>query len=240
MRVSYAVLILLLALINPVLCQDQETAEYWVHKGDLLFNLSNYYNESIEAYDMAIELNQSYAVAWSRKGNALHSLGKYDEAIKAYDEAIRLDHNYAAIWNNKGNDLNDQGKYDVAIKYFDKAIRLDPNDVAAWNNKGVAFDGQGKYGEAIQSYNKASSIDQTYRFSMTDLGSSHYNEGEYLAAIRYFDEAIKQDPKNEYVWYNKADTLRMLHRNSEAEAAYAKARELGYNGAMTLMEMTSK
>jgi tetratricopeptide (TPR) repeat protein len=172
MRLSYAVLILLLALITPALCLDQETAEYWVHKGDLLFNLSNYYNESIEAYDRAIELNQSYAVAWSRKGNALHSLGKY--------------------------------------------------------------------GEAIQSYNKASSIDQTYRVSMTDLGSSHYNEGEYLAAIRYFDEAIKQDPKNEYVWYNKADTLRMLHRNSEAEAAYAKARELGYNGAMTLMEMTSK
>ena len=32
----------------------------------------------------------------------------------------------------------------------------------------------------------------------------------------------------------------MLHRNSEAEAAYTKARELGYNGTMTLMEMTAK
>jgi tetratricopeptide (TPR) repeat protein len=115
MRVSYAVLILLLALINPVLCQDQETAEYWVHKGDLLFNLSNYYNESIEAYDMAIELNQSYAVAWSRKGNALHSLGKYDEAIKAYDEAIRLDPNDVAAWNNKGVAFDGQGKYTVKL-----------------------------------------------------------------------------------------------------------------------------
>jgi hypothetical protein len=32
----------------------------------------------------------------------------------------------------------------------------------------------------------------------------------------------------------------MLHRNSDAEAAYAKARELGYNGIMTLLEMTAK
>jgi hypothetical protein len=31
----------------------------------------------------------------------------------------------------------------------------------------------------------------------------------------------------------------MLHRNSEAEAAYKKARELGYSGEMTLMEMTT-
>jgi tetratricopeptide (TPR) repeat protein len=75
---------------------------------------------------------------------------------------------------------------------------------------------------------------------MIDKGNFHYDAGEYVAAIRYFDETIKQDPKNEYAWYNKANALRMLHRNSEAEAAYAKARELGYSGTMTLMEMTAK
>ena len=75
---------------------------------------------------------------------------------------------------------------------------------------------------------------------MLDKGNSHYDAGEYVAAIRYYDEAIKQDPKDKYAWYNKANALRMLHRNSEAEAAYTKARELGYNGAMSLLEMTAK
>jgi Flp pilus assembly protein TadD len=54
-----------------------------------------------------------------------------------------------------------------------------------------------------------------------------------------YDEAIKKDPKDEYAWYNKAMALRMLHRDSEAKAGYAKARELGYSGTMTLMEMTA-
>jgi Tfp pilus assembly protein PilF len=54
-----------------------------------------------------------------------------------------------------------------------------------------------------------------------------------------YDEAIKQDPKDEYAWYNKAMAQRMLHRDSEAKAGYAKARELGYSGTMTLMEMTA-
>ncbi|HRU78829.1 MAG TPA: tetratricopeptide repeat protein [Rectinema sp.] len=74
---------------------------------------------------------------------------------------------------------------------------------------------------------------------MVGKGNSHYNAGEYVAAIKYYDEAIKQDPKDYNAWYNKADALRMLHRNSEAEKAYAKARELGYRGTMTLLEMTT-
>jgi Flp pilus assembly protein TadD len=46
------------------------------------------------------------------------------------------------------------------------------------------------------------------------------------------------DPNNAIVWNNKGNALRMLHRNSDAKAAYAKARELGYSGPMTQMETT--
>jgi tetratricopeptide (TPR) repeat protein len=132
------------------------------------------------------------------------------------------------------------GINDEALLASDKAIGIDPKLAIAWKNKGNALDGLVRYDEAIQSYNKASSIDQMYSISMVTKGNSHYNAGEYVAAIRYYDEALKKDSKDKNAWYNKADALRMLHRNSEAEAAYAKARELGYNGAMTLMEMTAK
>jgi tetratricopeptide (TPR) repeat protein len=108
-----------------------------------------------------------------------------------------------------------------------------------WYNKGIALDKLEKYDEAIKSYNKAIKLNANVSTSIIDKGNSHYNAGEYVAAIRYYDEAIKQDPKDEYAWYNKAMALRMLHRDSEAKAAYTKARELGYSGTMTLMEMTA-
>ena len=110
----------------------------------------------------------------------------------------------------------------------------------AWNNKGTALDKLGKYNESIKAYDKASSLDRTLNVSMIDKGNFHYDTGEYIAAIRYYNEAIKQDPKDRYAWYSKGNALRMLHRNSEAEAAYTKARELGYNGAMSLLEMAAK
>jgi tetratricopeptide (TPR) repeat protein len=131
------------------------------------------------------------------------------------------------------------GKYDEAIKAYDEAIRLDPEDAAAWNNKGNALDELGRYEEAIKSYNRAAELSEDYSENRLRKGNSHYDAGRYLAAIKYYDAIIKDDPEDEYAWYNKANALRMLHRNSEAEAAYKRARELGYNGTMTLMEMTA-
>jgi tetratricopeptide (TPR) repeat protein len=142
-------------------------------------------------------------------------------------------------WYNKGIALAGQGKYDEAIQAYDEAIELHPNWAEAWYNKGNALDKLEKYDEAIKSYNKAIKLNANVSTSIIDKGNSHYNAGEYVAAIRYYDEAIKQDPKDEYAWYNKAMALRMLHRDSEAKVAYTKARELGYSGTMTLMEMTA-
>jgi len=60
-----------------------------------------------------------------------------------------------------------------------------------------------------------------------------------LRSPEAYDQAIRLHPEFAIAWKNKADALRMLHRNSEAEAAYAKARELRYSGTMTRTEMTT-
>ena len=211
---------------------------YWNTKGLALYELGMY-SEAIEAYDEAIKLNSSDPIYWNNKGHALYELGMYSEAIVACDEAINLNSSDPFYWNNKGLVLDKLGKYDEAVKAYDEAIKLDPNDVDVWKLKGLALDELGRYDEAIEAYNKANSIDQTYNSDLIDIGNSHFESGKYSAAIKYYDEAIKQDPTDNLAWYNKGAALRMLHRDSEAKAAYAKARELGYSGTMTLMEMTT-
>jgi tetratricopeptide (TPR) repeat protein len=86
------ILVTLVMLCAPAL--GQTTAKDWFDKGNALFNESKY-NESIGAFDEAIELNPQYAKAWYNKGLVLYYLGNLDEAIKGFDEAIRLDQNYA-------------------------------------------------------------------------------------------------------------------------------------------------
>jgi len=51
------------------------------------------YNESIEAYEMAIKIDPEDADAWFGKGAALNNTGRYEEAIKSLDRATELDPN---------------------------------------------------------------------------------------------------------------------------------------------------
>jgi tetratricopeptide (TPR) repeat protein len=137
--------------------QCQQTAEDWYNKGNVLLNLGEY-NESISAYNKAIELNQSLAVAWKQKGNAFLNLTKYYESLKCYDNAIKLDPNYASAWNNKGVTLKNIGEYDAAINAWNKAIELDPKDAQYWYNKGIALNEYGKYDEAAKAFEEASRL----------------------------------------------------------------------------------
>ena len=223
---------------NKVIEIDPKDAWPWIEKGYVLYNQGKY-DEAIKAYDKAIELDSQYATAWNNKGNALNNQGKYDKAIQAYNRAIEINPQYADAWNSKGDALFNQGKYDEANQAYDKAIEVDPEYTDAWNSKGWALYNLEKYDEAIKAYDTAIELDSKFSWPWGNKGIVFYDLGKYNEAIKAYDKAIEINPEYEIAWYSKANALRMLHRNSEAEAAYAKARELGYNGIMTLMEMTA-
>ena len=82
----------------------QGSAADWLEEGNILY-LSAKYNESIRAYNKAIELDPSLIWAWNNKGLAFNSQNKYDEANAAFAEASY----------NKGISRYSLGKYDKAI-----------------------------------------------------------------------------------------------------------------------------
>jgi curved DNA-binding protein CbpA len=96
----------------------------WRNKGGALYALGKY-DEAIECYDKAIEIDPGSPVVWNNKGLALNSLGKYDEAIASYDKAIEIDPDDADVWNNKGLALNSLGNNDEAKKCHDRSKELE-------------------------------------------------------------------------------------------------------------------
>jgi len=52
--------------------------------------------------------------------------------------------------------------------------------------------------------------------------------GNYNEAIESFDKAIELDRKSIEAWEGKGEALKALHRDTEANQAFAKAKELGY------------
>ncbi len=56
------------------------------------------------------------------------------------------------------------------------------------------------------------------------------NLGKDDEALKAFEKAIEIDPNYAKAWCNKGTDLGHLGRNTEADAAFTKAKELGYTG----------
>ena len=212
--------------------QQQTTAKDWFDKGIALQEQGKY-DEAVQAYNKAIEIDPQHASAWTNKGVALADQSEYDEAIQAYNKAIEIDPQHASAWTNKGVALNYQGKHDEAITAYEKAIEIDPQDASAWTNKGIALQEQGKYDEAVQAYNKSIEIKPQFAVDWSDWnnkGNALQAQGKYDEAIKAYDKAIDLHPQYSLAWNNKGNALNRLGLTPEANAAYAKAKELGYTG----------
>lgn len=60
-------------------------------------------------------------------------------------------------------------------------------------------------------------------------GVALYYQGKYDEALKAYEEAIRLDPYYAKAWYYKALVLKALGRTADADAAYAKAKELDYD-----------
>lgn len=54
--------------------------------------------------------------------------------------------------------------------------------------------------------------------------------GKKDEAIQAYDKAIELDPKYAYPWNGKGNALKSLGHTAEANAAFKKAKELGFKG----------
>ncbi len=119
------------------------------------------YEEAIAEFTKAIELDPSYARAYSSRGGAYFSKGEYDKAIADYTKAIELDPKLAVAYYFyfRGLAYYYKGEYDKAIADSTKAIadctkaiELDPNCAEAYYARGLCYKEQGKKAEAIADF----------------------------------------------------------------------------------------
>ncbi|NMB85952.1 MAG: tetratricopeptide repeat protein [Methanothrix sp.] len=216
------------------------------------------FEESLKAYDEAIEIDPQNATAWMFKGGALDNIafhmaynfkmswpskdpiGFFNQSIQAFDNALELDSESANAWHGKGVALIHLGRYeesqnlgtadeitglyDEALKSINRAIEIDPNTPGARENKASLLEIMGRHEEARKTANTTQDLAQVL-YNRAGLLANQGKEDEALEAL---DKAIELNPKHADAWHDKGMILEVLGRNSEADAAYDKAKELGY------------
>ena len=201
------------------------SAESWINKGQSLQDLGKYY-EAIDAYNKAIEADQTCSAAWKRKGDVFLILKRYEDSLQSYEKAIELDPKDADAWVDKGLSLEKMGKDEPAIKAYNTATDLDPENMRAWLNKGGTLDRVGRYSEGLVASEKAIELDDTSSKAWNNKGDALFNLGRYDESLAAFEKAVELDPGNQAAWTNRGTALNMLGRKSEAYAAFARANDL--------------
>lgn len=185
----------------------------WLNKGNIYF-ASKDYNQAINCYERAISVNQNYAEAHYRKGNALRLLDQGLEAINCYNSSLKIKPNYPEVLNNKGSVLKVLGRFDEALECF----KLAPDHPRALYNAGTVYDDLGQHQNAIDAFKKA--FEKSYNKAFYSYVYSHINEG----SIEFLNKAIQllaTNPKiltNNEVLYLKG--LVNIEKNDYREAEY--------------------
>ena len=180
------------AHINPNIKNDLEQAEVFLTRGNAHADTGNY-DQAINCYTNATQLNLRYAPAYANRGNAHANTGDYERAIADYTTAIGIDENLALAYYNRGNAHANTGDYERAIVDYTTAIGIDDNYARAYANRGNAHANTGDYERAIADYTTAIGIDDNDARAYANRGNAHVDTGDYERAIADYTTAIGID-----------------------------------------------
>ena len=182
------------------------SAEIYNAKGNLL-TLMERYEEAIENYNIALELETKNEEIWNNKGYAFFMIGLYDEAIACYDRSIEINPGYKPAWYNKGYTLHSIGRLEDAVECYRVALKYDDTDEVLWNNLGNALYNLGKYDESIPYFVKSIEANPNYEIAWNNIGNALDRMGKHEESIEYHEKALKINKKFDYALYAKGYAL---------------------------------
>ncbi|NLL10471.1 MAG: tetratricopeptide repeat protein, partial [Methanomicrobiales archaeon] len=211
---NHALLMLtILFLLFSITAVQAETAEEWYNKG-LALNGQQQYEDAIEAFDNAIQINPNNATYWSGKGISFMFLEKYEDALLALDSSIVINPDDSGIWSLKGTILSKLGKFTESKEAFDIAAQLlvladtddsdektESVDSEKMNIRAKNLISPEKYETAEEWYNKGRALN---------------GQQQYEDAIEAFDNAIQINPNNATYWNGKGISFMFLEKYEDA------------------------
>jgi tetratricopeptide (TPR) repeat protein len=194
---------------------------------------SGRYDEAVEGYKKAIEVDPKDAVLHSNMAAAYWKLKNWTDAAAEYTRALRLDpdneayrRNLKHMLNENGNDLYSQGRYQEAAQSYQRAIGIDPDDAVLYSNLAAAYREMKDWQHAVEEYKQAMLIEPFQDGYVNSLGNTYFSQGEYYLAAQYFMRAIGLNPKIAVYHANLAETCGLLNQWEQAVECYKRAVDL--------------
>ncbi|MEI0602755.1 tetratricopeptide repeat protein [Brachyspira alvinipulli] len=167
--------------------RDRYFARVCYKKALTLYYL-NRYEEAVEYYNKAININPIYEKAFINKGIILAKLMVFDAALEAFNAAIEINERSEISYFNIGIIYSKLERYEDALYSFNKAAELGYD--YAYLNVAIILERLGRIDEAFNIYDKAISINKSLEVIYLNKAGLLVNIGKYQEAIKYLDKAL--------------------------------------------------
>jgi tetratricopeptide (TPR) repeat protein len=222
MKKFFTTLIVLCCFATVGYCQT--TAIDWYEKGQSLADEKKY-EDALEAYKKAIELNPTYAEALFQAGWCYNDLEKYTQAIEVLKKAVAAKKSYAFAWQELGFAYKKIENYPEALKCINTAITLKSDYSLAYQQLGSINEYLKKPDEAIAAYKKCYLNDDKNADACYNIGYIYNEKEKYEMALDWLKKSLEIDPNadtyNEmgYAYYKQK-------KNNEAIKAFENSIQL--------------
>ncbi|CAN5816742.1 hypothetical protein BH20ACI3_BH20ACI3_10040 [soil metagenome] len=181
------------------------------------------YEESVEEYKKAIELDADSAELHHALGLAYLKLGDRTKAIDAFKEAIRLKPGWAEAHYDIGGAHYEVGEYETAATSFEGAVRLKPDFFDAFMALGKTYQHSGLHPRSVEVLQKAVLLRPANVEGKIALGNAFILSGQPQEAASVLEEAVRLSPQSALVYSTLGQAYRLLGKFQEALGALQEA-----------------
>ena len=131
--------------------------------------------------------------------------GDYEGAIKYLSRSIVNRPQGPHFWDyaNRGNAFLETGNLRGALSDLGIALELEPSSPLILSNFGLAMDQRGDTTRAWRFYNRALMHDYQWVPAHSNRGALFFRGGDYKQAEEEFARAIRLEPGNASLWFNR-------------------------------------
>jgi tetratricopeptide (TPR) repeat protein len=186
-----------------------ESGEAWRNSGNAA--------KAIAAYEEAVRLNPTFALALRRLGAALRESRQLPRAADVLNRAVQAAPQDARGWYELGMLDADQGRKSDSIAAFEKSAALDPDLPEAYNSLGKALADTGDLARAETAFRASLRVQPDSGEAQANLATLLASKGDLPEAAYHFAKALRATPNNATVRCNYAVALARMNRFDDAE-----------------------
>jgi len=186
----------------------KDKADGYVRLG-AIFKAQNRYEEAIEQYKAAIDLDENDEYAYYDWAETLLALpDRFEEGVEVYKKGIAVSEDQIIGYNDLARIYKEQNRYEEAIEQYKAIIVIDEQDPFAyydWAETLLAM--PDRFEEAIEVYKKGISVSGDQITGYNNLAGIYKGRNRYEEAIQQYKAIIALDENNAYGYYDWAGTL---------------------------------